>query len=330
MEKNSGQCPAGVECQVNYEGSSGGMEADGVVEAILGLYSKYGVKVTKYLGDGDSRAYTAVKKSISELPEEEKWEITKLECVNHVAKRIYYQLGVRKGELKDVNVDPTSKKTGIGGRNLLTNVAVKKIQSYYSWIIYSSEGDVKKMKKRIMAMCDHIGSTNQEPKHDECDPYYCKYMLAGAETKGGQDSYDHDKHFHIAPWVMEQVRPVFEKMSDDDLLEKTAHGKTQNANECANSTVWNLLSKNNFANRYLVELVVSMATCLYNEGRIAVLDVLSSLGVPISENMIKRCIAMDRLRVKKKQRAQEIGKNRRKKTPVDDDGQYAAGAGEYE
>src|SRR5690625_4561653 len=140
MEKNSGQCPAGVECQVNYEGSSGGMEADGVVEAILGLYSKYGVKVTKYLGDGDSRAYTAVKKSISELLEEEEWEITKLECVNHVAKRIYYQLGVRKGELKDVNVDPTSKKTGIGGRNLLTNVAVKKIQSYYSWIIYSSEG----------------------------------------------------------------------------------------------------------------------------------------------------------------------------------------------
>src|SRR5699024_1657377 len=115
-----------------------------------------------------------------------------------------------------------------------------------------------------------------------------------------------------------------------DLLEKTAHGKTQNANECANSTVWNLLSKNNFANRYLVELVVSMSTCLYNEGKIAVLDVLSSLGVPIANNMVNKSIAMDRLRIKKTQRAEENPKKGKKQAPVNnDDRQYAAGAGEY-
>ena len=108
---------------------------------------------------------------------------------------------------------------------------------------------------------------------------------------------------------MEEVRSVFEKMSDQDLLEKCPHGKTTNANECANSTVWNILSKNGFANRYLVKLVVSMAKCLYNEGKIAVIDVLSSLGIPLTREMVRRCKAMDKLRVTKKQRAEEYGKN---------------------
>ena len=52
-----------------------------------------------------------------------------------------------------------------------------------------------------------------------------------------------------------------------------------------------------------------MATCLYNEGKIAVIDVLSSLGIPETREMVRRCKAMDKLRVTKKQRAEEYGKN---------------------
>ena len=52
-----------------------------------------------------------------------------------------------------------------------------------------------------------------------------------------------------------------------------------------------------------------MATCLYNEGKIAVIDVLSSLGIPVTREMVRRCKAMDKLRVTKKQRAEEYGKN---------------------
>src|SRR5699024_11156602 len=113
----------------------------------------------------------------------------------------------------------------------------------------------------------------------------------------------------------------------DDLLNKVAHGKTQNANECANSTVWNLLSKNGFANRVLVELTSFMAICLYNEGKISVLDVLSSLGVQFGREMVDKCKSMDRLRVNKKRRAECYKSSRSKKAKVVDD-EYVAGMGE--
>ena len=73
-----------------------------------------------------------------------------------------------------------------------------------------------------------------------------------------------------------------------------------------------------------------MATCLYNEGKIAVIDVLSSLGIPVTREMVRRYKATDKLRVTKKQRAEEYGKKRRKNAPDNDDSQYAAGAGEYQ
>ena len=176
---------------------------------------------------------------------------------------------------------------------------IKKIQSYYGWIIYKCKGDAKKMQKQILAMCNHLGSSDENPKHFDCDPDSCGYLKAEAEGDATKYKHKGDKHFHLPEYITNEIYPVFEKMSNLDLLEKCEHGKTQNANECANSTVWNLLSKNGFANRDLLELVTSMATCMYNEGKIAVLDVLSSLGVPVGTEMVVRCRRMDNLRIKK-------------------------------
>ena len=139
------------------------------------------------------------------------------------------------------------------------------------------------------------------------------------------------EHFHIPRAVMAEVNDIFQELSRVDLLEKVAHGKTQNANECANSTIWNILSKNGFANRPLVELAAYMAVCLYNEGKIAVLDVLSSLAVPIGKEMAQKCKSIDKRRIYKKRKAEEYKSNRqkRRKTGERNDGQYEAGMGEY-
>src|SRR5699024_10051892 len=125
-------------------GSSGGMEAEGALMIVKEIFERHGVRVTQYLGDGDSRAFKYCQEEALKISQD--WIMVKLECVNHVAKRIYYNLNVRKGELRNVNVDPESAKTGIGGKNLLTDLAMKKIQSYYSWIIHSSNGDIQVMK----------------------------------------------------------------------------------------------------------------------------------------------------------------------------------------
>src|SRR5699024_5688280 len=90
---------------------------------------------------------------------------------------------------------------------------------------------------------------------------------------------------------------VFERMGDEELLKKVTHGKTQNANESANSTIWNLLPKNGYGHLPLVELSTYMAVGLYNEGKITVLDVLDSLGIPVGKEMTQKCQQEDGIRI---------------------------------
>ena len=316
MCKGKGECKYGNECRINYNGSSGGMEPVGAASIFKEIFKKYGVKITQYLGDGDSRAFSRVRNEVS-------WPIQKLECMNHIAKRMGGRLRNKVKENKNFEIQGQRHK-GLDGKGRLTGKAINMIQQYYSWIIYRSINDVEKMKSRVLAMFEHIASSDDDPMHDNCDPIFCKFQLAIASG----EEYFHDEHFHLPRVVMDKVKDVFDDLSKEDLLEKVAHGKTQNANECANSTVWNLLSKNGFANRRLVELTGYMAICLYNDGKIAVMDVLSSLGVPIGKEMLKRCKAMDRLRVSKKRKVQSKLLQRKKQRTTEDD-EYDPGMGEY-
>ena len=317
MCKGNDECKYGDKCRINYQGSSGGMEPVGAVSIIKKIYDSYKVKITQYLGDGDSKAFALVKSTIN-------WPIEKLECINHISKRMGGRLRKRVKENKTFKFEG---REGLGGKGRLTGQAIDKIQQYYSWIIYRSKSEVEKMRKGVLAMFNHIASSNDESNHEDCDPVFCKHQLAIAS----ETSYRHEEHFHIPRAVMAEVNDIFQDLSRVDLLEKVAHGKTQNANECANSTIWNILSKNGFANRPLVELAAYMAVCLYNEGKIAVLDVLSSLAVPIGKEMAQKCKSIDKRRIYKKRKAEEYKSNRqkRRKTGERNDGQYEAGMGEY-
>ncbi|KAI2810615.1 hypothetical protein BLOT_001778 [Blomia tropicalis] len=87
----------------------------------------------------------------------------KLECTNHVSKRISARLRKKKNEFC------------LKGKGKLTEAAINRIHSYYSHYIRSNIGDATTMSKAISAMYKHISSTNDEPTHDDCDPTKCKY-----------------------------------------------------------------------------------------------------------------------------------------------------------
>jgi len=64
MCKGKGNCKYGDKCVTNYAGSSGGMEPEGVCDIIFALKDKFDLRVTKFLGDGDSRGFAKAKSSI--------------------------------------------------------------------------------------------------------------------------------------------------------------------------------------------------------------------------------------------------------------------------
>lgn len=74
------------DCLANHEGSAGKMEVDGIVEMFLRSLEKFSVKYGFYIGDGDSKTF---KTLLNVYPYGEDFVVKKLECVLHVAKRVF-------------------------------------------------------------------------------------------------------------------------------------------------------------------------------------------------------------------------------------------------
>ena len=73
------------ECQANHTGPSGNMEVSAVIEMFCRSEEKYGVKISNYIGDGDSKTYGNL---VEAKPYGENFTIHKKECVGHVQKRM--------------------------------------------------------------------------------------------------------------------------------------------------------------------------------------------------------------------------------------------------
>ncbi|GFW73233.1 uncharacterized protein TNCV_2798971 [Trichonephila clavipes] len=64
-------------CKANHFGNRGSMEVSGVIEIFQRSESLHGLRYTKYLGEGDARAY----KAVNEMQTYQDTGIEKLECV---------------------------------------------------------------------------------------------------------------------------------------------------------------------------------------------------------------------------------------------------------
>ena len=139
------------------------------------------------------------------------------------------------------------KMKGIGGAGKLTKVAIKRIQEFkeiqghYGGAIRKISGDLDKMKGAAWAIWHH----------KEC-----------GEWCNGSDK---DK---LPGYVMQEIKPVFEYLSSDTLLRKCLHGGNQNENESFHHLVWERCPKSTFVGRDRLEIAVSYATIVFNEGEV--------------------------------------------------------------
>ena len=96
------------ECHANFEGSSGSMDASGILNIFQRSVEGHGMRFVEFLGDGDSKAH---KLLVQEAVYGDV-DIEKLECVGHVQKR----LGSRLRSLKKrLGKTPLADGKPIGG-----------------------------------------------------------------------------------------------------------------------------------------------------------------------------------------------------------------------
>ncbi|GFV32345.1 uncharacterized protein TNCV_1676311 [Trichonephila clavipes] len=221
----------------NFNGYSGRMEVDGALSIFQRSVQRYDVRYTKYLGDGDSKAFDNIMKN---EVYGDNCTITKLECIGHVMKRMGSRLGRFKAKMRGQKL---SDGKALCGKNRLTEASIDQLQTYYGIAIRRNLSSVKDMRQGIWAIFLHKISTDENPQHGFCPSgpdTWCRYKKAQLENK----VYHHKHKLPVA--VVEAIRPIFRYLSDPELLKKCLHGNTQNPNESINNVIWSRVPKKTF------------------------------------------------------------------------------------
>ena len=160
-------------CQLNHQGSAASMESAAAV-TIFSRSIQYGLRYTKFYGDGDSSSFRAVENIYTEE------KVTKYECLGHYQKRVGNHL--RKlcqlvkglggnGKAKDVlhhthggEIIKITKKA----KGKLTDSIIDLLQNYFGIALCSDAKTVPELKCALLASFFHVASSEDGKYHTYC------------------------------------------------------------------------------------------------------------------------------------------------------------------
>ena len=256
--------------QANHLGSSSSMDASGLLAIFQRSVENYSVRYTEFLGDGDSKAHKLI---VDEAVYGAR-PVSKLECVRHVQKRLGSRLRSLKKQMGQSRLEDGKP---IGGTGRLTKNKIDQLQVYYGNAIPNNTHDIQSMENAVMAIWHHTQSTDENPDHDLCPPgehSWCGYQR---DLARGTSDYEHTHPLPAA--VADAIYPVFEALSDKDLLGRCLHGGTQNRNEAINALIWQRATKETHSGLPTVELAGYLTVSHFNNGATSIKCVLKELGV---------------------------------------------------
>ena len=93
------------------------------------------------------------------------------------------------------------------------------------------------------------------------------------------------------------MKPIYEDLSKDELLERCAGGFTQNNNENFNQLIWKITPKILPAGSIIVQIAALIATCIFNEGISALLLIMHGMDLKLGLNSHEYARNMNEKRV---------------------------------
>ena len=118
---------------------------------------------------------------------------------------------------------------------------------------------------------------------------YQKSIMEGTEFKGDR--------INIAGEVYEKIRPVWLRLSENDLLDKCLQGRTQNVNEVFNALVWQRCPKTIYVGKVVFEVSVASAVVAFNDGAAGSIKVMDKIGLHIGHFNLKSSLCSDLKRI---------------------------------
>ncbi|OXU16707.1 hypothetical protein TSAR_012919 [Trichomalopsis sarcophagae] len=163
--------------------------------------------------------------------------------------------------LREIVKSAKAKRITLGGKSAgaLTNKVIGTLSGYYRNAIVGDKNNVRDMQKQIIATLYHSSSTDKKHNHSLCPQ--------------GKQSWC----FYKRAVVVENILPIYERLSNEELLARCTQGFTQNANEAIHSVLWRKCPKNNFSSKTRVEIAAAHALSEYNLGRQRSAEILASI-----------------------------------------------------
>lgn len=188
------------------------------------------------------------------------------------------------------------KIMGLGDKGKLTGKLIDELTVYYGLAIRRNCDSVKKMKEAIWATFDHKCSTDEEPRHNNC-PQGPESWFSWQQAKaaGTLQEYKHKTPLHDD--VIKAIRPIYEDLSDDNLLERCVGGFIQNTNESLNNVIWRVAPKVLYSGASIVKIAANIATCTFNEGATAYLLIMQALNINVGQKCATYCENQDRAHI---------------------------------
>ena len=120
--------------------------------------------------------------------------------------------------------------------------------------------------------------------------------------------------------------PVYERMSDTNLLSRMVKGKTQNANESLHSVIWSRCPKTVFVGVRRVCGAVASAIARFNEGTSHIFQVMEKLAIERNDIMNIYIEARDNPTIKRKRSNKWLESCQRLALEDEEGVSYSAGA----
>lgn len=293
---------------------------------------KHNMRYVTVVSDGDAKAY----KSIIDLqPYGPDCIVEKEDCINHVCKR----MGTA---LRNLVSDASKQKTTLGGKGhgRLTQKTISRLTTYYTRAILDGK-TARDMKFAAMAAIYHGFSTDKNPQHHYCPSGTESWCFYNAAIASGTAIGPHAKCVHtpldqglLEPFLL----PVYERLTDEELLKRCESKATQNANESLHNCIWSKCPKHKFYSRRRVELATALGISEFNSGPLLLPGLKKILGCGSSQHSMRlgnvrmnKRAAVSRKEVrdrasKRRQKVREAVRRRQEEMEADEGGpSYAAG-----
>ncbi|CAG2231222.1 unnamed protein product [Mytilus edulis] len=295
------------DCTLNHDGSAKTMEAQGAVILFRRSEEKHSLQYTTYVGDGDSSAYGNV---VDSRPYGPNIIIAKEDCVGHIQGRMGKHLRRLDDQYKGRKLEDGKQLTGKGR---LTNKLMNSFQTFYGMAIRNNKGNVNAMRQNVMAILFHYASTAENPMHHFCpegNTSWCKWQV---DKDCGSSTYRPLKN-PLSEVVVQILKPVFEKLSDEKLLTGAEKCLTQNQNESLYHVIWSYLPKGEYHSAGEIQLGTALAVGHFNSGMANFnTKLFEKTNISVGDNNKRLWTNIDSTRIRHSlNKTSEKGKKRRK------------------